>query len=489
MTRRAVIVEHVGDVSNVLRFPVGSSVLLPSVPCDPSRSVEIIRTGIPDVPVVVIVDGKPRIDLSDAISEYATENFDTFVSSMRASFMALLKVPGFFLPCGKLVITAGVSKARAFAERLVKDMDGSIKNLKGGRPGKSILLSDEFHSIGEKLFRAMAALMTMLRRGGITDCPNWTELQGSSDLTEAQRALISAQSHQNNPAIKPYMRRDTLRYYRFPARLWIPARTQDVRWASEVMKALKDAPLAVFLHVLIQATSGCRPGEPQWITFWDLLKGEEFGGVLLRNKHQGTIAAKKGALGPALLEMCSKYVDTVRLGLEPGRDMAYFRRLASLATRGSTSTKDRRAAIVELKSTPILLNQNGDRLRYKSVWRECRKLFGDIPATLHWLRHEFVFNRLREIEKIPDQRLQNLHRRHLVLYMGWRSEEQMLACYDAYHRQRMILETTLAHIATVDFGISRILSNDDADRPAISPTPRTAGAHSPSLEAFLLEAA
>jgi hypothetical protein len=123
-----------------------------------------------------------------------------------------------------------------------------------------------------------------------------------------------------------------------------------------------------------------------------------------------------------------------------------------------------------------MLNSMGHRLTYTLVWYHIDKLFDPSkpnPMTLHWLRHEFVFTRMREIERIKDPAVRATKREELCAYMGWATGELMLECYDAYHQKHAL------RLAYVSFGERRekasakmagVADNDD-DEDAMTLAP------------------
>lgn len=229
---------------------------------------------------------------------------------------------------------------------------------------------------------------------------------------------------------------------------------------------------SIELYVWIVGVTGCRPGEPQWITFgawWETGKGFAHR-VMLRNKGDDGEPEKEGFIVRQLIAMMEAYVDGERLVLDPRRrGMDHWRDLGRRADEGCKKARS------ELDATHILLNSEGRRLTYPVVWYHLDTLF-DMdkrnPCSLHWLRHEFVFNRMREIDRIADPAVRQTKREELCAYMGWASGEIMLECYDAFHQKGAI---RLAYIAFGDRreessrNLSRPCANDDEDALTMSP--------------------
>ena len=228
--------------------------------------------------------------------------------------------------------------------------------------------------------------------------------------------------------------------------MWIPVRTSDVRWFVRLRTMVAQAGKygALELYVWIIGVTGCRPGEPQWVTFgawWEPENG--FGHrIRLRNKGDDGEPEKDGFLMRQLVAMIEGYVNGERMLLDPlRRGMDYWRDLGRRADEGCA--KARR----ELDATHILLNGEGRRLTYPVVWYHIDTLFDADkrnPCSLHWLRHEFVFNRMREIDSTADPAVRQTMREELCAYMGWASGEIMLECYDAFHQKSAV---RLAYIA------------------------------------------
>ena len=427
---------------------------------------------MPDVPIVVFRDGVHDIGLSDALSRCAIEHPGSFKSAVRSAIARVMSLPGFFSTRGLPILVEGTAAARGFVEQMVRSFRGTLKPLKGGRPGFSVRFPRAMQHRGETMFQAMAMLIRMLKACCIYLGPDPLELENWHGLDEAQRACIAAEMRKTAPAARKFLR-DVGRFYRFAFRLWIPVRTQDVRWFGRIREALRPAPVGVWVYVLVQATSGCRPGEPQWATLWDYLVAEAEFVIMLRNKGWGDEADKKGLLTHKVrAEEVDPYVDGRRRELDPKRrGLVYFRGLMALVVAGKRrgATKDDKAAATaaeaELRTAPLVLNDHGRRLTCRMVQHHCSRHFGDIPATPHWLRHEFVFNHLRLIDRILDEAEKKLKRSALAAYMGWSSAEEMLACYDAYEVNRKVLQTTLDHMDQLERDVGKLVS---ADAPAWS---------------------
>jgi len=405
----------------------------------------VAATGRTDVPFVVVRDGAVDIELSVFVSRLAGRGWTTFTSSYKSAIADLLNRPGAIDPLtGRLHLLGDVGVARAFVEALIKSLKGRLKRIGARREGWRIVISGKGGRRVSLLLIVMGALIAVLRDCGLFEGQSPLDVRDWHLKTVEERAAFAAATA--DPKRKGTFTRDVGRYFRCAWHLWIPQRTSDVRWFNAIMAALErlDVPEAVVLYVLLQGTCGCRPGEPQWLTFGAWLKEGLFGNrIMLRNKGSDEAAVKEAMITAAVIARIERYVDGARRLLDQkGRGMSHFRALAAKARMGDVDAQ------TELDATHVFLNTEGRRLTYDIVWYHTRTAFvaADIPATLHWLRHEYVFHRMRAIELIPDEAERLSRREDLADYMGWLSGPELLACYDAYARARRKLEQELAHM-------------------------------------------
>lgn len=435
--------------------------------------VSIPRTGREDVPWVVLAGDEPQILESYFCSTIAARGHATFVTAIRPAMVQLVGEPGWFCEPGRSILICGdAGRARDWIEHLVIRHGGKLKPIKG-RPGFTVRIAKRKRRRLALLFIAMGAFVALLKEKGLYGGPNPMLIDDWDAMSAAQQAAIRLATPKK-PGTEPRFRNDVGRFFRFPFEVWIPVRTSDVRWfvrlRTMVVQAAKYG--SIELYVWIVGVTGCRPGEPQWITFgawWEPGKG--YGQrVMLRSKGDDGEPEKEGFLVRQLVAMLEAYIEGERLLLDPlRRGMDHWRDLGRRADEGCE--KARR----ELETTHVLLNSEGRRLTYAVIWYHIDSLFEDgkrNPVSLHWLRHEFVFNRMREIDRVADPAVRVTQREELCAYMGWASGEIMLECYDAFHQKSAL---RLAYIA---FGerrekASRTLAspcaNDDEDLETMAP--------------------
>ena len=427
-------------------------------PDEPVQRVTISRTGDPRCRFVV-AEGEGEGGGRDAdwlVESIVCRRIDarggsTFETAFRPALTVIFNHPGYRDEDGRPRIASDdLAVSRGFVEQLIRDNGGRLAPLKGGRPGCSVKAKKKHRRRLALIVIALGALLAELKAMGVFTGPNAILLEDWDDLPEAEKARQLREEARSRPWQKRFAR-DVGRFYRFGFEVWIPVRTSDVRCYERVVafarKVIRLA--AIELYVVLIGKTGCRPGEPQWFTFLDWFS-KRFGwfshGVKLRNKGDEGESEKDGILDTIALALAHAYVDGERKRVDPKkRGMAEFRALAE-QTR-SRDPKVAAAARAELGSAHVMLNGAGRRLTYKLVWHHLSRFLGERndEATMHWLRHEYVFTEMREIEALTDKAEQELRRRDLCAYMGWKTGELMLECYDAYERDRRKTVHTLEH--------------------------------------------
>jgi hypothetical protein len=412
-------------------------------------NVTIPRTGCDDVSFVALANGEPLLLETFFCHTMAARGRATFITALRPAMVQLIAEPDWWCEPGRPILICGVeTRARGWIEQLVIRSGGRLKPIKG-RPGFTVRIAKRKRRRLALLFIAMGAFVALMKEKGLFAGPNPLLIDGWDEMTAADQAKIRLASPVHHKS--KFYRADIGRFFRFPFQVWIPVRTSDVRWFGRLRALVRQAAkyAAIELYLWIVGVTGCRPGEPQWITFgawWESGKG--FDRLLkLRNKGDDGEPEKDAFLIRELILMLELYVNGERLTLDPlRRDLDYWRRLGGLKDEGCE------AARLELNQTHILLNSEGRRLTYTLVWYHVDTLFDRTkpnPASLHWLRHEFVFTRMREIERIKDPALRATKRDELCAYMGWATGELMLECYDAFNQKHAV------RLAYISFGERR----------------------------------
>lgn len=400
------------------------------------------RTGNRSAPWVVLRDGAPLILESVFCIVMSGRGKLTFVTAIRPAVAELVVEPGWTTDDGRPVLLT--PSARGWVEGLVKRRGGRLKTIKG-RGGFTVRIAKRKRRRLALLFIAMGAFTALMKEIGIATGQNPMLLDGWEEMSPSDKRAIASGGRRHREEPTRRFRADIGRYFRFAFETWIPVRTSDVRWFVKLRNMVRAAAkyAAIELYVWIVGASGCRPGEPQWLTFgaWHR-KGMGFGTRLkLRSKNDDGEAEKDACISHAALELVLAYADGERKRLDPlGRGMEYWRECARLSEAGCTKAR------AELHATPVLLNSEGRRLTYAVVWYHVSSLFqGKNPVTLHYLRHEYVFVEMRRIEKIEDEAARATAKEELCAYMGWASGEAMLACYDAFHREVQRFVNYVAH--------------------------------------------
>ncbi len=421
-------------------------------PASVESEITIERTGDPSCAFAVMDTDAPWLVESMACNRMHGRGTTTFLTALRAPLTIIFNHPGYLDDKGgRRIASPDLSVGRSFVEELIRDNGGRLKRLRGGRPGFSVRAQKRKRRRLALIVMAIGALVTELKDMGIFLGTNPILLEGWEGLDEREK--VSRQRKEANS--RPWQKRfvaDTGRFYRFGFDIWVPVRTSDTRCYQRILafarKVVKHA--AIELYVMFIGKTGCRPGEPQWFTFRDWFTkrhGWFSHGAMLRSKGDDGEPDKEGLFDSALIAHVIAYIDGERKAADPQkRGMVEFQALAKLA--GGRDLEKREAALAELGSAPLILNSQGRRLTYATLWHHLKAYLGDRndEATLHWLRHEYVFTQMRRIEALTDKAEQERERRDLCAYMGWRTGEAMLECYDAYEASRRKNVNTLAHM-------------------------------------------
>ncbi len=396
-------------------------------------------TGDPDTPVLMFADDLPLLDESVMASAMAEDiGARTLPGYMSAVLWALRAAHAFDSETGRAKLIAEARRARQFVNRMLRESGCKLRRLRG-RGGYSVKNAEQQGSIEARL----TALRKFVDQGfelGLMHGQRPFELDGWRGLSDAARALIRSRSPET-AASQGKFKVDTGRYYRTPYCEWVPPRTSDVRWLTEILRVLKEGGKGEYLTLPVEAAgcTGGRIGEILDFNAWGWFKYSQFGPEIgLRNKRQGDLERKRQALSTVCHAKLEKWFDGWRHDHDP---RAYtMEKLRDLGRRYRSGSKEEKQAIkAELRSIRIFINSRGDGLTYANLTDHVRPLLrkAGIPATLHWIRHEYVFRRLREIDAMNCSRiLWDAERKALADYMGWASGVAMFEVYDAYERAR-----------------------------------------------------
>lgn len=126
----------------------------------------------------------------------------------------------------------------------------------------------------------------------------------------------------------------------------------------------------------------------------------------------------------------------------------------------------------------MLLVRGGRKLTYPNLTNTCVRPIcraAGITATLHMLRHEYVYGRLREIEamNVPE-RDRRADLEGLARELGWTSTA-MFRVYDAYERERRSVAQQTRFWNSLEQGVAapQQLTRDPDRRPVVAPLPGT----------------
>lgn len=433
-----------------------------------SPGVWVAHRGKADVPFVSFLATEIAAKLSRASARFYMTALRHIVND--EAFLAADGTPRFAIDC---------ETARRAIEAMLRRMGAVVIDIAERRGGVRVRHTEKHEKVS-LILCALEKVMMVLLRAGILKGQNPLKIDGWDDLTPAQKAVIQALSKQGRPDKASEHRRDTGRFYRMPFKRWTPVRTNDVRWSERVRERLAGTvPESVLACVLLIIEGGPRGGEPPVATMWGWWKGSKFGRkVRIRSKGHGEGEVKDVTITATLWAMIVRMVDgwrKVRDGLSRGMD--HFRRLGRLADKGD------KAAEAELRAARLFLNPRGrpltyDLLRYYFNARVRRE--GEDTVTLHWLRHEKVFRRLREIDAMDvSPRERRRLRLHFVRKVMMWASERMLLCYDAYEDARLAGEE---EEASIDLLEKRVACAVGARTPA---APAIVGAMPAALAGFL----
>jgi len=179
------------------------------------------------------------------------------------------------------------------------------------------------------------------------------------------------------------------------------------------------------------------------------------------------------------------YIDGARLrDAGDGLDMEQLTALGRRADRGD------REAIRRLKAARLIVNTRGGAMTYDNLRMHVTPVMraAGIPATLHWIRHEYVFRRLREIDAMTvDTPVWHEERRALARYMGWRSGTLMFEVYDAFERERSAHAGAAEYASRLDREVTASQRAEDGDDDVVA-APLVHDDESKDFSAFMSDA-
>jgi integrase len=190
--------------------------------------------------------------------------------------------------------------------------------------------------------------------------------------------------------------------------------------------------------VRILFESGARVSEILDLTAQDWSVSQFMNQFVARNKGSFGIRTKRLVVSSATAKLCRRYFDSDAEGRR-----AHDRRRLTLNDLVNVDAE-------ALGKVPLFVTNRGTPLSAKvfrrAHWKPALRA-ASIHASPHQVRHWFVTNALRMIEKSSKDENEILQRKaELVQYMGWRSAERTLKAYEHVTRDANFVATTLTTI-------------------------------------------
>lgn len=387
-----------------------------------------------DDPVVILADDLPLLDEGLAGSLMYLEVAKTTGLSRLSTVVGVLRANGAYdEQNGRLRLFESAS-GRAFMNRFLrrgKCHVGLIRN-RGGR----LVSHPERDAYYDHMLTSVRAFVETLYGAGVLNGQRALDIDGWHLESNISRSQIQRWALRSTAAIAAIVR-ETGRYYRSPYQPWAAPRTSDTRWLKPILEALRAAgkPDCVIISVEMAGCTAARIGEILDALLWDWWRASKFGNsIFLRNKGMGDARRKRQHLSDAVRTLLIEYINATRLS-DAGDclDFAAFKAVGKQADCGN------REAIRKLKAARLIVNTRGGVMTYDNLRMHVTTVIrkAGIPATLHWIRHEYVFRRLREIDAMHiETPMWHAERFALAKYMGWRSGTAMFEVYDAFERER-----------------------------------------------------
>ncbi len=389
------------------------------------------------------LDGKPYEPMIAAELLVAAGYTEQHYRNHRTALTRAINRPGGLIETDEgwmpFMLLLNVSRVRLIAERLMREAGAKLTRDKQ-RGGFIVKHGAHRTRIGRET-NAMRTHRNAQRKLSLIDGQNPFELDGYDDLPDADRAVMTARSKFRAGGEKRAdFRYDSGAQYRF-GRTQHRLRTDQVRSRAAMLAAAKDQPLVARLILQLIAELALRADrEACGLTMYCIHVVSGFDNPRLRafNKGDGLEPSKDCDLAIGTREMLLGYIDGDRQAYDrKGHGLADYKELSRRAHLGDAEAER------ILRAEPVFLVRGGGRMTranlMKSYLGPAFEAAG-VPGGLHRLRHEYVHDRLREIEGMGlTASGLAAEETNLAKFMGW-SGTSMLAVYDAYERWRRALE-------------------------------------------------
>lgn len=407
-----------------------------------------------DDPLVVLADDLPLLDEGLGSSLMSFDLAPATCRSRMSAIIGVLNAAGAYDEQGRLKLFAP-GTGRPFMNRFLRHRGCDVTRIRN-RGGK-LVSHPERDSYFDHVLTSVRAFLEALYAADVLTGQRALDVDGWHLQNNLDRARIQRQRLKSSAAAAAIVR-ETGRYYRSPYLAWAAPRTSDTRWLKPILEALRAAgkPDCVIVPVEMAGCTAARIGEILDALVWDWWRASKFGNsIFLRNKGGGDARRKRQHLSDAVRALLIAYINSARLA-----DAGDCLNMDALRELGKRADRKDRVAIRKLKTARLIVNTRGDAMTYDNLRMHIMPVIRDagIPATLHWIRHEYVFRRLREIDAMhTDTPMWHAERDALARYMGWRSGTAMFEVYDAFERERQ------AHAGAAEFA-DRLLGDVTASQ-------------------------
>lgn len=387
-----------------------------------------------DDPVVVLADDLPLLDEGLAGSLMYVEVAKSTGDSRMSTVVGILRAQGAYDECTGRLKLFDARSGRDFMNRLLRREKCKVRYIRN-RGGQRVS-HPERDAYFDHMLTSMRAFLETLYTAEVLGGQRALDVDGWHLLDASGRARFQRNAVKSAGAAAAYVR-ETGRYYRSPYLPWFAPRTSDTRWLKPILEALRAANKhdCVIIPVEMAGCTAARIGEILDALIWDWWRASKFGNeIFLRNKGGGEAHRKRQHLSDAVRALLLAYINGGRLN-----DAVDGLNMETLVALGKRADRGDREAIRKLKSAHLIVNTRGDPMTYDNLRMHVTPVMrkAGIPATLHWIRHEYVFRRLREIDAMKvDAPMWHAERYALAKYMGWRSGTAMFEVYDAFERER-----------------------------------------------------
>lgn len=404
-------------------------------------------TDCPDDPVVILADELPLLDegLGGCLL-FQTVSRSTALGRL-SSALAILRAEGAYDDVSGRLRLFDAGSGRTFMNKFLRRRNYQVRTIRN-RGGKRVTHADGEGYI-DNVLTSIRALIEPLYEAKVLHGQRALDLDGWHLRGEGERADLRRRAQKSSAAAAAAaIIRETGRYYRTPYLPWAAPRTSDTRWLKAIVAALRKAGKedCVVLPVELAGCTAGRIGEILDALIWDWWRASKFGNeIFLRNKGGGDARRKRQHVSDAVRALLIAYINGSRLrDARDGLDMDALVALGRRADRGD------RVAIARMKTARLFVNTRGTGMTYANLRQHVAPVAraAGIPATLHWIRHEYVFRRLREIDSMNiETPMWHAERAALAKYMGWASGTAMFEVYDAFERERS------AHAGAAEYAV------------------------------------